>query len=704
MSTTLSPRQMRRAQAKGQVVVLQDGSASRWARAAAVARLVAAAAVLAVAAAGRWVPIAPEWARPVAAQVVLAAAAVVLAVGPGRVGRVARLVWRAVRLVWQSSFGRWRTFGWPLWIAGFAAVVNGPVRWAVAAGLLAALPTVRAWRGRRARVVSDREAYLWAGAMAAVAGAQAAAGLGLPVPWWAAPAVTVPTSGMWLWWRRIRKAGAFEQAWMTHVSTANDFKGTTLRAVEVKVDRDGQPDGTATVVVPKGQTAKGVARMDDVIASHLAEAFPGMTSGSVAVSSVPGDPVRHARMLVSNPRNLAKPRYWEEPTLDPATGLYVVGHTGHAWHQARMWQRAGGANTIAVGGPGKGKGGFTIVADVEAALSEHVVLIVLDGKRGAGLPALKDGAALYARTPGQWIVAWEAAVAIMRLRAEAYGELGLSLWSPMRDPLIKVTCDEWRYIHRAWPQMAEDAVWWTGQTRSYGGHLHLNLHKGDTDGYGNLEVRSNMYSNGQTWIGPQGDLSAEGVATQMWDVDTSALPPYPGYAYMAQTIEGSVAATTRIRTLWLPTEAEVAELGAPAPFGTAEDHLRAHAVFPTLPPAQQAILDTARELIESGRADNPDVLEEAQERARATGPNKDTADTLILGALAMEGEAGGTRIAELTGLNRAYVQERLSALARLDPPMVTQPAPHKPWHLTDYALALREDVDTDPLAELEPAP
>ena len=367
-------------------------------------------------------------------------------------------------------------------------------------------------------------------------------------------------------------------------------------------------------------------------------------------------------------------------------------------------QRAGGVNTVAVAGPGKGKGGFTIITDVEAALSDLVVLIVLDGKRGSGLPALKHGAALYARTPGQWIVAWEAAMDIMRLRADAFGDAGMSLWKPTTDtPLIKVTCDEWRYIHRAWPSMREDAVWWTGQTRSYGGHLHLNLHKGDGDGYGDTEIRSNMYSNGQAWVGPQGDLTAQGVATQAWDVDTMSLPPYPGWGFICQTIDGAAAATTRQRTLWLPTQAEVDQLGCPAPFGTADHHLQREAKFPTLPPAQQAILDAARELIESGRADDPKVVEEAKDRN--AGTNEATADQRILGALYLLDEAGATEIADATGLNRQHVQERLGVLAKADPPMVEQDAPRRPYRLTPHA---RQDMSLDALetttADLETVP
>jgi hypothetical protein len=600
---------------------------------------------------------------------------------------LARAVRRIVALV-VSLPGRRRRFGWPLLAAVAAAVLVAPLPWALAAVLAVAAAWLRERRGGPRRVVSDREAWLWAGALAVVAVAQQ---LLDGRPWWAAPAATIPTSVAWIWGRRTRRPGRFEQAWAEHVAGEQDWARSTVRDVRVKVDRKGYPDGTFTLVVAKGQTAKDVATKGDELASHLADAFPVLTAGSLMVSHGHGDPIRQARVAIANPRRQAEPRYWREPSLDERTGLYQIGDTMHDGSRAQMWQHAGGVNTVAVGGPGKGKGGFTVVTDVEAAISRHVVLIVLDGKRGAGVPALRYGASLYARTPGQWIVAWDAAMTIMRMRADEYGEAGKSLWSPQSDPLIKVTCDEWRYIHRAWPQMREDAVWWTGQTRSYGGHLHLNLHRGDGDGYGDTEIRSNMYANGQAWIGPQGDLSAENCAVQSWGVKPATLPPYPGWGDLCQTINGDVGSAVRAKNLWLPTNAEVAEFGVPAPHGTADDIIREHAVFPSLPPAMQAVLDTAREAIESGRADQPEAVEEARERAAATQGRPETVDALILAALANAPDqaAGATDLAKAIGRDRAYVQERLTVLR--DTGRVLQEGPRRPYRLPA------------PAQELEPA-
>jgi DNA-binding transcriptional ArsR family regulator len=602
---------------------------------------------------------------------------------PGRLIQApAWAIGKTGRLGWRTIIGRWRTVGWPVWAAAAAVAVTSPWPWLGAALVLSCLPWFREiTRARKRRMLSDREAYLWASAATELGAYRFVTGLGVSAPWWTPVLLLTPIAAYWWWNRRARPMDKFAMAWELFVASEKDYAGTRVTDVEVTEDPEsGHPEGTFRIEVAKGDTAAGIAKDDLTIASHLTEAYPGLEESSLTISKVPGDGLRTARGYLADPRKGNIPRYWDGPTLDSKTGIYLPGWTGHEDAAMREWQPAGGVNTFAIGGPGVGKGALTILGGVEDAQSDVILNIYLDGKRGSGIPVLKEAGALYAKTPAEWIIAWNCAMDMMRLRFDLYGADGTSLFVPRRgNPLIKVTGDEWRYIHKAWPQMIEDGVWWTGQSRSLGGHLHLNLHKGDGDGYGDPEIRSNGYANGQVAIGRAGDTAAEGVAVQGWEVDPDQLPPYPGWFWVCQSIDGAVNRKVKMRVKFLPTRVEVEQTGCDAPFGTAEDWLRDAIRFPSLPPEMQKILDTSRELIESGKAnEDPELIADALEKA--SGKTRDNADWLIQDYLREHPNgAGPGQIASSTGLNPSYVSTRLRALREEE--KVTQTAERQPWRL-----------------------
>ena len=105
---TLTKRQARRAQRQGQMIVVQAPQRPLW---------------------KRW------WLSRLVGYGVVAVVAVVV-------------------LAWKSLFGagRWRSLGWPVWVAGLAVAARSPWPWLAGALVLSCLPWVRQVLRRRRRV------------------------------------------------------------------------------------------------------------------------------------------------------------------------------------------------------------------------------------------------------------------------------------------------------------------------------------------------------------------------------------------------------------------------------------------------------------------------------------------------------------------------------------------------------------------------
>jgi hypothetical protein len=583
------------------------------------------------------------------------------------------------RVLWRTSFGRWRTYGWPVWVAVGAVAHPAPLAWLTGAAALAALPWARARMKLRRRHLSDLEAYLAGGTFAAVALAQVAAAA-LAAPWWVPLVVVVPPAGVWFWKRRIRRPTKFERVWEEHVAPEKDFAGTKLYDVNIKDHPDG-PEGSAVIRAPKGGTGRTLARQDELLASHLAEGYPQLEDGAVVIARSPRDKVREARLLLCRPSQMGRIIPFEGPSLNPKTGAWKAGETGHDDALLHFWRTAGGIFTGRIGGPGAGKGWASMLAGVEAALSPLILPIFMDGKLGKGFPAMRHAGGLYCRTPAEWWVGWSCYMRIMGLRLEEEGESGKSAFKPTpSNPLLYIDVDEFRNVKKVWPQISGDAADAAEQHRASGGHVALNIHRGDADGWGETRTRGAFMSAGQMLLGPAGEVTAAAVATQDYNVDLNNLPPHPGWWYVCQRIQGG-GDETRFHMLYLPPRNEVEDLGLAAPAGTVEDYLT-EAVTPSLASrAQQAVWDEARELIESGKANDPDVTAEARHHAEEAAARATVDDQIVAALRHLPEGAGASQLADLGIGNRSHINIRLKALT--DTGVLVQEEPGKPYRLAD---------------------
>jgi hypothetical protein len=602
-------------------------------------------------------------------------------------------VHHTTRAAHHLTVGQWQTAGWPALAATLSVTDHHPLHWAAAAGIAAAVPEVRtryrAWRKkprRRNRFVSDREAYLWAASLSCVAGFDTVVAVGGYTPaWWWPAAATAVFSAEWLWHRRRRRPTKFLKAWRRDVAPSKDFGHVQLRDVDITHDDDGHPVGTFALVVPRGSTATELVRGGDTLASHLSDEYPFLASRSVRITTAYRDNLRTARVQMVNTRRREQPLKWEDFTLDERTGLFLQGDTGHEPSPMTMWQMSGGSATAIVSGPGCGKGNVTYLLGVEALHSPLVLPIFMDGKGGRGIPDLDVEGVIYARTPGQWRVAWAAIMQMMALREAEDTLTGSSRFKPTpRRPVIMPIVDEWPQIHAAWPYMIGDAIRWTGQTRSTGGHAVFTLHKGDGDSWGDTKVRSNTYVLGQAWLGRAGDSGASATAVQGYEgVDLDRLPAGAAWGFVCQGGQGGFGKVTMARSLFLPTQQEIEEEHLVG-YTSAKEAAR-QARFPDLPTDMQQIYDRCLEMIASGEADRVEVVEEARAE-QATAGGETTMKIMIRGLLATN--PNGLTPAELRTLTcrpdgDRYVNNVLAALR--DDGTVTQAGERGIWKLKEYA-------------------
>jgi hypothetical protein len=602
-------------------------------------------------------------------------------------------------LLRATTVGRWRTQALPVWVAGAAVAVPVWPAWAGLSALVAGMPAIHALRARRSgegalrRALSGREARLWAWTLGGVAtwwltaagggwraalpaigvgyaawariarparwvravsaGTAAATVLGLlvgaqPVTltgWWP-PAAMVAVAAPWWWaWRRVRPAvvPAIVARWDEEVGGADPKYAGALAGTEIiefgalAETADG-PCGDAVLALPHGTVPSKVTSLDE-LAEHLLDA----PAGTVAIGRHPRLSQRFARIRFTPASTADVIRYFEEPTYDPATGLFLAGYAHESAPAHAAFHRDGGAmHWAVVGGTGAGKGGTERLVMAEAALSPLVLPIFLDGKFGTGCPSVKDGMGFYARTPTQWRDALYAVVAMMQARMDRYGLTGRDRFTPgPGEPLILAWADEWMTVHTEHPGLVRQAARLTREGRSLGCAFGAALQKGDAYGWGDVAIRGNVYAGGTVWLGTAGDASSAGVASQTYGVDLTSLPGVAGWGAWLSKVNG-VGDGEKARGLFLPSQSDVDD-GKPAPFGRCEDWMleavKAGTARPTLHPDEQAILDRLVHGDPGLSADAQDASSDADRTAKATTLDR----LLVLLAGLGEGSDGMTR-------------------------------------------------------------
>lgn len=530
--------------------------------------------------------------------------------------------------------------------------------WFLLALLAAAIPTLHPHTGRR--YYSDREAT-YVTAIATATGTTWL--LGYPhasLPAWLAFTAT------WWWSRRVRAAHAAVKLWLAIQATDARFAGIQLQPVDMRMVKGPRgnrvPDGEATLTVPRGATAQDVVPLGPAVESHL-----DLMPGQVTITRAPSNTTRQAVLLITRHEEAAVSRYSHGPTLD-RDGSFILSTRGRVTHRARFGQRGGAANFALVGGGGSGKGGTARLIGYEAAMSPLIVTLVLDGKKGAGVPYLRPGVDAYASTPAQWDATLDAVEELAELRQARHRREGRDQWA-MRagDPLIHVLADEWWRIATLRPRFVSRVEQLTATDRSLGIGKTLVVLRGDGAGWGGDRgpgLRSLMYANGQAWIGPAGDTHAAAAAVQDYGVNPASLPGAPGWGYLCTRSGGVQQRTDLGRTLWLPNRHDVEMYGDPAPEGVIEDRLRdavkgVHAMQDEEAAVIHRLLERLAELGDgAGERDRDDV-------ADAGDATLTDVDGEVLTHLVPAGEVGLTPnqlLGHLPTRNRQHLQARLGVL------------------------------------------
>ena len=543
----------------------------------------------------------------------------------------------------MSTTGRHRHHWWPVWFAA-AAVIPVPhatLAWLVAAIVFSLRPLwprrdtlhrpIR-WLAPSRQVLSSREMTLLARACAVVAwwqdahayltrGAEAVTLAGIVVgfgaPWWKG--------------RRTRPAegSRFLARWEDEVAPAIP----KLKGAWIEWD-DAKGMGVLELEATKASDA---ARLDENVEWVL-----GLRRGMVTIANDPQLTVRQVRVVLSeSPEGRANRLHmWQGPTLKDGRYHMATTETNQEVWVALRGIRNGRARFFSWDGPtSTGKGGSMRITALECALDPDTLLLIADGKWGAGLPYLRAGAASYAATPEQVNDQCDRVELVLQLRATRYGQEGRdSFVAGPGEPHIVWMLDELPRILERCPRVAGVL----NRISAIGGSLGVTFkaakQRGDASSWGTgtaaTTTRTNVMGGGGRWVGPSDDHQGARSNNQASALDASKLPRTGGWCYI---LDGGDPNPPPCRGLWVPNRRDVAEKGADAPYGTVEDWLERDTVHPELRDAEHVAV-----LGEPTTDDGSLVTEPAQGEPVVRLDAPKTVETL-LALMQANGEDGKTR-------------------------------------------------------------
>lgn len=549
--------------------------------------------------------------------VAAAAGAVVALAGPWMLisgaGHAALAVTAATgATIRASTVGGRRHWWWPAWFLAGAAlpIPYATALWlalAVAAGARPAFQDRESltrgwgWLAGRRRVLSARElgwlsracaltaawhTYLNVMPTRTAAVTLPAAILGCAVPWWHS--------------RRARPGGTngFPSLWAAvvvpaHPKTAGEW---------VSWDDDA---GSGVLELADAKAAD-VARMDEDVETTLDRAGIPMRRGMVTISADPTLTVRQVRVVLSSsPEEMAsRSRMWDGPTLgDPdgrgnlrRPGMYLlaVTKTGQEqWVMHRDVTNGRARFAVFVGPTGVGKGGAMRIDILESAVHPLTLLIIADGKWGAGLGYCRAGTAQYADSADAVSDQSDRVIRLIRDRAARYGREGRDSFTPQPgEPQIRWVIDELpRILASSAGRKVAAAL---NEISAIGGSLGITFvaaqQRSDAASWGwgteATTTRTNVMGGGYRWIGPSDDAEGHRSNEQNSKLDATALPRNGGWCYVLERDPAPAPA----RGLWIPNRRDVTEKGHSAPHGTVEDWLESRTVHPELRDAEHVIL------------------------------------------------------------------------------------------------------------------
>lgn len=284
-----------------------------------------------------------------------------------------------------------------LWLAGLAAGTTHNPRGVLAAAILIGVPAVlfylRRSLDRRAEQVYAlcccAAATAWLGLAAAGLTGNRAVDVAGVLTWAVA-------AGLWLREHRVRDVPAQPLtdtdlgAWWEQTGL---FPGSRLEDVERIAN--GQ---TATLVLPpgRGNTTTAVIRVAEDIASAREKSLT-----TTLVEHTKDRAANRAQLTLLDASQVESVHPWPGPSLDPATGLAVVGpYADQGLARARFWRPGSGPKHWLVSGcSDAGKSRYLDWTLLEAAHCGLIASWVGDPQGGQSLPAWRDAAHRFADTP-----------------------------------------------------------------------------------------------------------------------------------------------------------------------------------------------------------------------------------------------------------------------------------------------------------------
>lgn len=488
----------------------------------------------------------------------------------------------AVRLVRESTTGKYRHQIAPLWVAVAAAVSalwgSGSIGWYWL--VLALAVDASTWRRRsdtpvQWRILSLRERRLLACTFALVGAVLDLASL-TDLSWrWSAPAgAAVVLGGALPWWRGRRsllKRAPILARWEEEVVAKDDrFAGEWI-------DFDDRA-GTGVLELANAPASQ-VATLDE-----RAEFLMNEPAGTVTLTADPRLTRRRLRVTFSTPGDAGRFRFWEGPTLDKHGRFIAAYAAGNQPIYGTLWTPAGASFIAIVAPPGSGKGSIQRLLILEAALCPDMFTVGIDGKRGKGLGYCRAGFDLFADTPKKWATALDMLIAETERRSSDGNDADSFVLRP-GTPRTFTAIDDLPEVLAACPAAARQLNRQSAQDRSLGKGLAVAMQKGDAPSYGGASfgttTRSNIYDNGWLWAGPATDSQARQAVKQGFNFDPGSLPNASGWAALMGKHLGDQPIVPA-RTLWIPNRTDVTEHGMEAPYGTVEDWLERDTIHPRI--------------------------------------------------------------------------------------------------------------------------
>lgn len=449
---------------------------------------------------------------------------------------------------------------------------------------------------RSPRIVSERERYVIAVGLAAGAGWHLLWPV-LPWQWWWALWVAVAAGCAVPWWvhrgpRSVPVAPPTAETlrmmeWQEQVHDhpqAGPLAGSVLAW-----DQGRQRYGL--------RVAAGVRAAEVTAAAELACSLLELPRGGMIISIDPDGDARDYLPDFPDRGSADTIRYWDGSGVDREDTSFPVAVTDHGdLIKFRLRQRGVGAVfQLAVAPNRAGKGSLLRLAGIAAATDPLTLQIALDGAGGRGLPYLRGGCRVYARTPAEWRWVMERVRDLMTARQARCDDLGWDKWRPgPGEPQVWLTIDELPEITSGAGMdkaCAKTCVAVLEQISRKGAGLGISgiiaTQRNSEPQWGSTTTRGNWQRQGQVALYATSDTQMTQAAIQQHMIRLDDLPAAKGWAKIVDGLDDM--SITRARILWIPHREDVEWDGHEAPYGTVEDHLAA-TVHPDLRPEQATAL------------------------------------------------------------------------------------------------------------------